>query len=654
MHKEKNQTNRRGLLLSHNSCHKATPNTGFYLLGLQSPNQKIQELKKKMSKDEYGVLLYYKYASIPDLNSLFSFYESNCNSLGLLGRVRLSPNGVNVTVGGLLSALKKHIEAVRSNSLFQGTDFKLASSRHPLNDKVALECGFTSLSIRVVKELVTFSSHPLLKAPEVSNAGRYLSASEFHSVLQSAGQLMKNGSPIDDKQVVLLDARNLYETRIGKFHAPSVETLDPGIRQYSDLPSWIDDNSEQLRGKHVLMYCTGGIRCEMASAYIRSKGAGFENVFQLFGGIQRYMERFPAGGFFRGKNFVFDHRISVGSSDTNIMGACLICGSSYDDYSSRCRCTHCRMLVLICDSCRIKSNAYICELCQKHHMDIGTIPSVEDNEPEAVLDQNDLKIDSSDSIIPSQLLSRYGNVPPRKLRILCLHGFRQNASSFKGRSASLAKKLKSIAELVFVDAPHELPFIYQSCMEPNSSCAPSSGQHAPPPENCKRKYAWLVAPDVDGKNEADWKLADQPFDPLQYRGQTDGFDVSLAHLKKVFSEQGPFDGILGFSQGAAMAALLSAQGDNLKGEIDFRFAILCSGFALPLPDFGRLPINCPSLHIFGSHPGQDRQITSQNSRYLASRFEDGCSVIIEHEFGHIIPTRSPYIDNIKDFLRGFL
>ncbi|XVF31482.1 hypothetical protein REPUB_Repub16aG0150000 [Reevesia pubescens] len=298
--------------------------------------------------------------------------------------VRFSPNGVNVTVGGLLSALKKHIEAVKSNTLFQGTDFKLASSHHPLNDKVALECGFTFLSIRVVKELVTFSSHHLLKAPEVSNAGRHLSATEFHSVLQSAGKLMMNGSPTDDKQLVLLDARNLYETRIGKFDAPSLETLDRGIRQYGDLPSWIDDNSEQLRGKHVLMYCTGGIRCEMASAYIRSKGTGFENVFQLFGGIQRYLEQFPDGGFFRGKNFVFDHRIAVGSSDTNIIGTCLICGTSYDDYSSRCRCTHCRMLVLICDTCQIKSNAFVCEMCQKHRKDIGSIPFLENSEPEAV------------------------------------------------------------------------------------------------------------------------------------------------------------------------------------------------------------------------------------------------------------------------------
>ncbi|KAK4586860.1 hypothetical protein RGQ29_023862 [Quercus rubra] len=158
------------------------------------------------------------------------------------------------------------------------------------------------------EELVTLSSDPLLKSPEISNAGRHLSAAEFHSTLQGTGPLLEKDSPTCNEDLVLLDARNLYETRIGKFHAPNVETLDPGIRQYSDLPSWIDDKSEQLKGKRVLMYCTGGIRCEMASAYIRSKGAGFENVFQLFGGIQRYLEQFPDGGFFKGKNFVFDHR----------------------------------------------------------------------------------------------------------------------------------------------------------------------------------------------------------------------------------------------------------------------------------------------------------------------------------------------------------
>lgn len=280
-----------------------------------------------------------------------------------------------------MSSLESHIEAVKSfGDFFHGTDFKLAPCEFPLNDAVARESGFTSLSIRIVKELVTFNSCPLLKAPDICNAGKHLSAEEFHSVLQNAGHIMDKEGPVNDKQFVLLDARNLYETRIGKFHRPNVETLDPGIRQYSDLPTWIDKNSEHLQGRNVLMYCTGGIRCEMASAYIRSKGAGFENVFQLFGGIQRYLEKFPDGGFFKGKNFVFDHRISVGSSDPNILGSCLLCGLPFDDYSSRCRCSYCRMLVLVCDNCRTEEAAYVCELCQKHGKSVESIPSIENEE----------------------------------------------------------------------------------------------------------------------------------------------------------------------------------------------------------------------------------------------------------------------------------
>ncbi|KAG5525481.1 hypothetical protein RHGRI_031958 [Rhododendron griersonianum] len=109
--------------------------------------------------------------------------------------------------------------------------------------------------------------------------------------------------------------------------------------------------------------------------------------------------------------------------------------------------------------------------------------------------------------------------------------------------------------------------------------------------------------------------------------QTDGFDVSLAYLKGVFSQAGPFDGILGFSQGAAMVALVCAQNRATKGQIDFRFAILCSGFAVELADYEKGSINCPSLHIFGNDQGNDRQISSQASRELASLFDDGCSVV---------------------------
>ncbi|GER44001.1 rhodanese-like domain-containing protein 6 [Striga asiatica] len=604
-------------------------------------NLKLENEKEK----DYGVLLYYKYTSIPDLQSLFDFYNANCTSLSLLGRVRLSSHGVNVTVGGRLRALEEHIEAVKSNALFEGTDFKLASCLEPLNNQVAKECGFTSLSIRIVKELVTLSSHPLLKSPEISNAGRHLSAAEFHSILQSAGKCQDENSGCD-KKLILLDARNLYETRIGKFETSDVKTLDPEIRQYSDLPSWIDNNSEKLRGNDILMYCTGGIRCEMASAYIRSKGAGFENVFQLYGGIQRYMEQFPDGGFFKGKNFVFDHRVSVGSLDSKILGTCLLCGIPFDDYTSRCRCIHCRMLVLICEGCREKNSSYVCELCQKNGKPLLPISVVDSMLEEEFHDHNI----NADRSIQAHLSSCAGGEhhptttkPTRKLRILCLHGFRQNASSFKGRTASFAKKLKNIAEFVFLDGPHELPFIYQH-------------QNNPPNNHCNKKFAWLVSADYDSNsNNPEWKMAETPFDYLQYQQQTSGFDKSIDYLKTVFTREGPFDGILGFSQGAAMAALVSARTEKLKGGVDFRFVILCSGFAVNMEEF--VPegsINCPSLHIFGNKDGGDRQIDCRASRHLASFFENGCSVVVEHDLGHIIPTRSPYIDEIKDFLGRFL
>ncbi|KAK7344285.1 hypothetical protein VNO77_13725 [Canavalia gladiata] len=601
-------------------------------------------------REQYGVLLYYNYADIPNLDDLVTFYHSNCSSLRLLGRVRLSPHGVNVTVGGNLSSLESHIEALKAqNTLFHDTDFKLATCHHPLNDKVAEECGFTSLSIRIVNELVTLSSHPLLKSPEISKAGRHLSASEFHSSIQNADM----ESP--ENSFVLLDARNLYETRIGKFHAPNVETLDPQVRQYSDLSSWIDDNGERLKGKNILMYCTGGIRCEMASAYIRSKGAGFENVFQLFGGIQRYLEQFPDGGFFKGKNFVFDHRISVGSLDASTVGTCLICHCSFDDYSSRCRCTYCRMLVLVCGSCQNESACYVCELCQKQGNANSSKQSIENGESKVSLPGVEFQNFSSDTMFLPQVPRGDGKM--RKLRILCLHGFRQNASSFKGRTASLAKKLKKITEFVFIDAPHELSFIYQTPTSVfNANCVSSSLSSSPPPplENCKKKFAWFVAPNFDRSSGADWKLADGPFDPLQYQEQTDGYDISLSHLKSVFSQEGPFDGILGFSQGAAMAALVSAQQEKLKGEMDFKFVVLCSGFALRVKEMEGGLIKCPSLHIFGNEHGKDRQIANQASKDLASLYHSDCSVILEHDGGHIIPTRLPYIDEIKDFLGRFL
>lgn len=231
-----------------------------------------------------------------------------------------------------------------------------------------------------------------------------------------------------------------------------------------------------------------------------------------------------------------------------------------------------------------------------------------------------------------------------------MHGFRQNASSFKGRTASLAKKLKNVAELIFLDAFHELPFIYQSCgTEQYSNSKPHLLQ-----KNCRKKFAWFLAPDFRQKSQTEWERADSPFDSLQYQQQTGGFEESLAHLRTAISQAGLIDGVLGFSQGAAMAALLCAQERRVEDGLSIRFVILCSGFSPSMAKFERGSIKCPSLHIFGRDMGRDKQISCEASRDLATLFDASCSAVVEHDSGHIIPTRSPYIDEIKDFLGRFL
>ncbi|KAF8677099.1 hypothetical protein HU200_046563 [Digitaria exilis] len=303
---------------------------------------------------------------------------------------------------------------------------------------------------------------------------------------------------------------------------------------------------------------------------------------------------------FEGKNFVFDHRISVGSLKENILGTCLICDSSYDDYSVRCCCSHCRMLVLVCPTCQDSTKEHVCELCEKNGKEPSQIPTRQDcdieiglSEPSCVgkpsaSNHNELKVPWSNDC--EQL---------KRLRILCLHGFRQNASNFKGRTSALVKKLKHIAELVFIDAPHDHSFVYQPI---KGHC---SGKPSPPSVTPKRKFAWLIDPNSSCNTEQDWKAADAPFDPLQYQQQTEGVEESYAYLENTISQMGSFDGILGFSQGAAMAALFCRRQQKTCGAPKFRFGVFCSGYPAPVGDFDGEPIKLSSLHCFGFGEGHD-------------------------------------------------
>lgn len=174
----------------------------------------------------------------------------------------------------------------------------------------------------------------------------------------------------DDKNYILLDVRNSYETNIGRFEVDGILTLDPCTRNYSEFTRYVDNHINELKNKNIFTYCTGGVRCEKASKYLRYKG--IDRVYQLSGGIHAYMTTYPTGGYFKGKNFVYDPRISISYQSIDptidvIIGRCCRCQVSYDDYNKQFRCNLCRILILVCDNeqcCNDYHNqGILCDAC---------------------------------------------------------------------------------------------------------------------------------------------------------------------------------------------------------------------------------------------------------------------------------------------------
>jgi len=213
--------------------------------------------------------------------------------------------------------------------------------------------------------------------------GHHLSPQEFHDMLRTAAS---------SQDVVLFDARNVYETNIGSFSAPGCQLIDPKTRQFTDIPRYLVEHREDLvaaaQGKKVLMYCTGGVRCERASQLLRlvlekeppksESGCAADQleIYQLQGGINSYLDQFPSdhGGFFHGRNFQFDERMSMpasSSGDAWQIGRCIQCKQLWDDYVvADARCHRCRMRILLCKDCcqsRDQQPDLMCELCCQEH-----------------------------------------------------------------------------------------------------------------------------------------------------------------------------------------------------------------------------------------------------------------------------------------------
>lgn len=235
-----------------------------------------------MKNNEYRVLLYYKYTNIENPEEFKNEHLAFCKDLGVLGRILVSTEGINGTLSGTVEQTDKYMEHLKSDERFNDTMFKI--------DEVDSH-AFDKIFVRVKKELVNLNLED--DVDPLITTGNYLKPAEFYEAMM-------------DPNTVVIDARNDYEYDLGHFRG----AVRPDIRNFRDLPNWIKENDEILEGKKILTYCTGGVRCEKFSGWLKKEG--HEDVNQLHGGIATYgKDEQTKGVMWDGLMYVFDNRISV-------------------------------------------------------------------------------------------------------------------------------------------------------------------------------------------------------------------------------------------------------------------------------------------------------------------------------------------------------
>lgn len=230
----------------------------------------------------YQVLLYYKYVTIEDPEAFTNEHLELCKELGLKGRILISGEGINGTVSGTTEQTNLYMKKMHENPLFHDMIFKVDD---------ATEHAFKKMFVRHRKEIVTLRLDEDVNPNQLT--GKHLKPKEFFEAMQK-------------EDTVVIDARNDYEYDLGHFRG----AVRPDIKTFKELPQWIKENKEDFEGKKILAYCTGGIRCEKFSGWLKKEG--FEDVAQLEGGIVTYgKDPEVQGELWDGQCYVFDERISV-------------------------------------------------------------------------------------------------------------------------------------------------------------------------------------------------------------------------------------------------------------------------------------------------------------------------------------------------------
>jgi UPF0176 protein len=227
------------------------------------------------------VATFYKFVTVEDCQALQRSLQSRCEELSIQGTILLASEGINATLSGTDAAIIQLLNELRSDGRFADLTAKFSTAEaHP----------FGRLKVKIKREIVTLGQP---EADPTEQVGTYVAPTEWNRV-------------ISDPDVVLVDARNDYEVNIGTFKG----AVNPHTESFRELPDYLTSHLDPQKHPKVAMFCTGGIRCEKATAYLLKQG--FQEVYHLQGGILKYLEEVPEPeSLWEGECFVFDERVAV-------------------------------------------------------------------------------------------------------------------------------------------------------------------------------------------------------------------------------------------------------------------------------------------------------------------------------------------------------
>jgi len=278
---------------------------------------------------------FYKYHQIEDPQGFRDGLFARWNELNVLGRTYIASEGINAQISVPTENFESFVEDLFTIDFLNGIR---------LNTAVDEGKSFYALKVKLRNKIVADG----IEDPDFdpSNTGKYLNAEEWNNQLS-------------DPNTVVVDMRNHYESEVGHFEG----AICPDVDTFREELHIVEDILQNDKDKKVLMYCTGGIRCEKASAYMKHKG--FENVYHLEGGIIKYARDAKANNLdikFKGVNFVFDERLAERISD-EVIAACHQCGEPFDHHTN-CLNLGCHILFIQCNKCKEKYENCCSEECQ--------------------------------------------------------------------------------------------------------------------------------------------------------------------------------------------------------------------------------------------------------------------------------------------------